>query len=92
MRLRLWAAGLCLIASAILPAPLQAHDHWRGHRGDGPSFGEVRRACDWGNRRACVRMGQMIEQRRDAHREWRRERWREERRWNRERERYYRGW
>ena len=71
MRIRaLGALAMLLIAS--VPVGAQAHERWGHERSDhGRSFmHELRQACDWGNRRACVRLGREIEQRREARREW----------------------
>lgn len=69
MHTRLLAAAAAILFTAITPTLAQAHDHegWGGGRG---YLRELREACDWGNRRACVRLGREIEQRRDARRQW----------------------
>ncbi|WP_431859330.1 hypothetical protein [Azospirillum sp.] len=69
MHTRLLAAAAAILFTAITPSLAQAHDHngWGGGRG---YMRELREACDWGNRRACVRLGREIEQRRDARRQW----------------------
>ena len=67
MHTRLLAAAAAILFTAITPGLAQAHDH----RWDGRSqMRELREACDWGNRRACVRLGREIEQRREARRQW----------------------
>jgi len=65
---RLLAATAAILFAALTPTLAQAHDGWGGGRG---YMRELREACDWGNRRACVRLGREIEQRREARREWR---------------------
>jgi hypothetical protein len=83
-------AGLAMFASACFSTQVEAHGDWRGRYDDRPSFGELRRGCDAGYRRACIGMGRVIEQRREARREARRDRWRAERQWEWENAR--RGW
>ena len=64
---RLLAAAAVLLFTAITPSLANAHDHWSRSRSE---MRELREACDWGNRRACVRLGREIEQRREARRQW----------------------
>ena len=67
MHTRLLAAAAAILFTAITPGLARAHDH----RWDGRSqMRELRAACDWGDRRACVRLGRAIEQRREARRQW----------------------
>lgn len=67
MHTRLLVAAAAILFTAITPDLARAHDH-RG--GDRSYIRELREACDWGNRRACVRLGREIEQRREARRQW----------------------
>ena len=70
MHTRLLAAAAATLFTATLPSLARAHDQygWGGDRGG--FMRELREACDWGNRRACVRLGREIEQRREARRRW----------------------
>ncbi len=85
MHTRLLAVAAAILFTAIPPA--LAHDDGRGW--GRPHIRELREACDWGNRRACIRLGREIEQRRDARRHrryapqphWSRDPW-QERRWD----------
>lgn len=92
MHTRLLAAAAAILFTALTPTLASAHDHEGWGR---PHIRELREACDWGNRRACVRLGREIEQRREARRQWEygqrpswpRDPWREQR-WDP----YRRGW
>ena len=69
MRLLLAIAAASLVLLAAQPAA--AHRDWNWHRG-GQSyyFRDLQRACDWGDRWACVQMGKIIGQRRGARRQF----------------------
>jgi len=68
MHTRLLAAAAAILFTTITPGLAQAHDHDRwGGRGQ---LRELREACDWGSRRACIRLGREIEQRRETRRQW----------------------
>jgi hypothetical protein len=69
MRLLFAIAAASLVLLAAQPAA--AHRDWNWHRG-GQSyyFRDLQRACDWGNRWACVQMGKIIGQRREARRQF----------------------
>lgn len=66
MRIRTLGAVAVLLMTCV-PVSVQAHGPWERDRS---LIHELREACDWGNRRACVRLGREIEQRREARREW----------------------
>lgn len=68
MHTRLLAAAAALLFTAFPLSLAQAHDH-EGWSGRG-YLHELRAACDWGDRRACIRLGREIEQRREARRGW----------------------
>lgn len=68
MHTRLLAVAAAILFTAIPPGFAQAHDHEDRGR---PHIRELREACDWGNRRACIRLGREIEQRREERRHWR---------------------
>ena len=69
MRLLFAIAAASLVLLAAQPAA--AHRDWNWHRG-GQSyyFRDLQRACDWGDRWACVQMGKIIGQRREARRQF----------------------
>lgn len=70
MHTRLLAAAAAILFTAITPNLARAHDGGGGWGGGHSHIRELREACDWGNRRACVRLGREIEQRREARRQW----------------------
>ena len=62
--------GVVLAGSLLsFSVPAEAGRGW--HRGGGNyyQFEELRRACHWGQRWACIEMGKIIGQRREARRE-----------------------
>ncbi|WP_448190636.1 hypothetical protein [Azospirillum sp. sgz301742] len=67
MHTRLLAAAAAILFTALTPGLASAHDDWGGGHSH---MRELREACDWGNRRACVRLGREIEQRREERRQW----------------------
>ncbi|HYG90104.1 MAG TPA: hypothetical protein VD978_28060 [Azospirillum sp.] len=68
MRTRMLAAAAAMLFTALPSIHAQAHDDW----GRGRAYlYELRQACDWGSRWACIRLGREIERRREARREWR---------------------
>lgn len=87
-RTRSFFAALSMLMLSVVPVSAQAD--WGRHR-DGPNqIDRLRWACHQGERRACVRLGREIEQRREARREWREER---RDRWDRQARRgHHRGW
>jgi hypothetical protein len=64
MRTRLLLATAALLLMTALPA-----EAYRD-RGDRHAYGyNLKQACDWGNRRACIQLGEIIGQRRQAQRQ-----------------------
>ena len=90
MRTRLLLATAALVLMTALPA--EAHRD----RSDRHAYGyNLKQACDWGNRRACIQLGEIIGQRRQAQRQrywdrghyyqpgWPRSHWNQPPHWNR---------
>lgn len=88
MRIRTLGFIAALMMAAVPFSTAQANDWWGRERSP---MHDLRQACDWGDRRACIRFGREIEQRREARREWREE---QRRAWAHDQWRYGRrdGW
>jgi len=71
MRLLFAIAAASLVLLAAQPAAAHRDGDWNWHRG-GPSyyFTDLQQACGWGDRWACVQMGKIIGQRREARRQF----------------------
>ena len=84
-------ARILLIASSLLvmscvPTHTDRHYSGWGRHSDRSEIQDIRRACQAGNRRACVALGAAIEQRQSAQRDpwdWRERRWNPHDRWDR---------
>ena len=95
MRVRLLIASASLLLMSALPAAADwdrdRHRGWdrggRHYQTDG-----LKQACHYGDRRACVRLGEVIGRHREARRqqEWRQDRFAMPDRYYEERSRYYR--
>jgi|SRR3954451_17760140 hypothetical protein len=69
MRLLLAIAVASLVLLAAQPAA--AHRDWDWHQGgQSQYFRDLQRGCDWGDRWACIQMGRIIGQRREARRQF----------------------
>jgi hypothetical protein len=91
MGVRLLIASASLLLMSALPAAADWDRGW--DRGGGHYQGDgLRRACDYGDRRACFRLGVVIGRHREAERqrEWRPDRFAMPNRYYEERSRYYR--
>ena len=63
------AASLVLLAAQ--PAAAHRDRDWNWHHDGQPFyFRDLQRACGWGDRWACVQMGKIIGQRREARRQF----------------------
>jgi hypothetical protein len=71
MRLLFAIAAASLVLLVAQPAAAHWDRDWNWHRG-GQSFyfRDLQRACGWGDRWACVQMGKIIGQRREAQRQF----------------------
>ena len=71
MRLLFAIAAASLVLLAAQPAAAHRDRDWNWHRG-GQSFyfRDLQRACGWGDRWACVQMGKIIGQQREARRQF----------------------
>jgi len=95
MGVRLLIASASLLLMSVLPASAdwdRYRDHgWNGggrhYQADG-----LRRACNYGDRRACIQLGEVIGRNREAQRQrdWRQDRFAMPNRYYEERSRYYR--
>jgi hypothetical protein len=97
MGVRLLIASASLLLMSALPAAAD----WDRHRGWNQGWDRggrhyqadgLKRACHYGDRRACVRLGEVIGRHREARRqqEWRPDRFAMPKRYYEERSRYYR--
>src|SRR5690349_10131788 len=93
MRVRLLIASASVLLMSVLPAAADWNRN-RGWDGGGRHYQAdgLRRACDYGDRRACVQLGEVIGRHREARRqqEWRQDRFAMPNRYYEERSRYYR--
>jgi hypothetical protein len=71
MRLLFAIAAASLVLLAAQPAAAHRDRDWNWH-GGGQSydFRDLQRACGWGDRWACIQMGKIIGQRREARRQY----------------------
>ena len=97
MRVRLLIASASLLLMSALPAAAdwdRDRDRHRGWDRGGRHYQTdgLKQACHYGDRRACVRLGEVIGRHREARRqqEWRRDRFGMPDRYYEERSRYYR--
>jgi len=69
MRLLFAIVAASLVLLAAQPAAAHRDRDWNWH-GGGPSYDsrDLQRACGWGDRWACVQMGKIIGQQREARR------------------------
>jgi hypothetical protein len=71
MRLLFAIAAASLVLLAAQPAAAHWDRDWNWHRsGQSYYFRDLQHACGWGDRWACVQMGKIIGQRREARRQF----------------------
>jgi hypothetical protein len=95
MGVRLLIASASLLLMSALPAAADWNrDRHRGWDGGGRHYQTdgLKQACHYGDRRACIRLGEVIGRHREARRqrEWRPDRFAMPDRYYEERSRYYR--
>jgi|SRR3954447_26626137 hypothetical protein len=71
MRLLFAIVAASLVLLAAQPAAAHRDRDWNWH-GGGQSYDsrDLQRACGWGDRWACIQMGKIIGQRREARRQY----------------------
>jgi hypothetical protein len=69
MRLLFVIAATMLVLLAAHPAAAHRDWNWQ-HGGQSQYFSDLQRGCSWGDRWACVEMGKIIGQRREARRQF----------------------
>jgi hypothetical protein len=71
MRLLFAIAAASLVLLAAQPAAAHRDRDWNWHHGGQSRYlRDLQRGCDWGDRWACVQMGRIIGQRREARRQY----------------------
>jgi hypothetical protein len=77
MRLLFAIAAASLVLLGAQPAAAHLDRDWNWYPGgQAYYFRDLQRGCDWGDRWACVQMGKIIGQRREAQRQyWYRNAW-----------------
>ena len=93
MRVRLLVASASFLLMSVLPAAADWDRHRGWDRGGRHYQAEgLKRACHFGDRRACFQLGEVVGRKREARRqqEWRHDRFAMPNRYYEERSRYYR--
>ncbi len=71
MRLLFAIVAASLVLLAAQPAAAHRDRSWSWHHGGQSHYlRDLQRGCDWGDRWACVQMGRIIGQRREARRQY----------------------